>query len=513
MEPAEVMALNSLASSSSASSSSASGPSHLWKKLRSDWLILAEEESTYPQDLWTANVQMRMSQLEDAVSSLGALAEAAPIVLIAEPEPQQFLCALWAALRAGWTIALANPDWGQQEWRSVSATICPTLVWGKAVPDHLCSHRDLAASAGVDGAVAQILIPTGGTSGKIKFVHHTWQTLLAAVEGFCQHFAPSHAVDSYCVLPLYHVSGLMQVLRSLISGGQLAIAPFKYIESIEPNSPLPFSARSSLTAISLVPTQLHRLLESNKSSWLKQFDIVFLGGAPAWPDLIEAAHTAQIPLSLSYGMTETAAMVTALAPEDFWSGDRTSGKPLPHAALTILNSEPNSEPNSEQPLPPGQTGRISIQSASIPRALSPSQTLLTDDLGYFDMSGHLHITGRASQTIISGGENISPTEVEAAIRSTGQVKDVCVFALPDAQWGEAVSAAYVPAHEAVTAHALQQALRSPSAARDQQGTPPILSRYKHPKHWLALEAMPRNAQGKLNRQALITQAQRSLLSS
>lgn len=508
-------------------------PVAVWRQLRADWLILGGEEGAYVHDRWVEWVGDRSRQLE-AASTHSKFAhvqqthakqahikrspELYPLVLIAESDPQQFLAVFWAALLNNWNIALANPRWGLQEWQSVSELIAPTVVWGKSVPETVFSmHASLSMNASLSDApplastlppapapVSQILIPTGGTSGNIKFAHHTWQTLLASVNGFCQYFSPQLPVDSYCVLPLYHVSGLMQVLRSVVSGGQIAIAPFKTLES-SPANALPFFCDAELDShvekvgedpsrrfLSLVPTQLQRLLQSGKVPWLRQFYAVLLGGAPPWPTLLDAAHQQRIPLSLSYGMTETAAMVTALKPEDFLLGDRSSGTPLPHATLKILKDNVD--------LPPNQVGQIAIHASSI--AL-PNQTLFTDDLGYLSTSGQLYVTGRASQIIISGGENISPVEVEAAIRSTDQVKDVYVFGLPDAQWGEAVTAVYVPCSESVTVCTLQQAL---SASPVGQSTP-RLSRYKHPKHWLALKALPRNGQGKLNRQALMAQIQ------
>ena len=74
------------------------------------------------------------------------------------------------------------------------------------------------------------MIPTGGSSGQIKFAIHTWETLKASVQGFTEYFQLKQ-VNSFCVLPLYHVSGLMQFMRSFTTGGKLAIIPFKTLES------------------------------------------------------------------------------------------------------------------------------------------------------------------------------------------------------------------------------------------------------------------------------------------
>jgi O-succinylbenzoic acid--CoA ligase len=115
--------------------------------------------------------------------------------------------------------------------------------------------------------------------------------------------------------------------------------------------------------------------------------------------------------------------------------------------------------------------------------------LNTDDLGYFDDDGFLHVLGRASHTIITGGEKVFPVEVEAALRSTQQVKDVCVVGIADEEWGEVVAAVYVPL-PGCSAAVLKQALSAELAA------------YKHPKIWLETEALPRSDRGKLQRDAL-----------
>src|ERR1051326_5185908 len=91
--------------------------------------------------------------------------------------------------------------------------------------------------------------------------------------------------------------------------------------------------------ISLVPTQLQRLLANPDTvRWLKNFRMIFIGGGPLWPELADAAAAAELPLSLTYGMTETAAMVTALLPKEFLAGVRSSGPALPHARVG-LNAE------------------------------------------------------------------------------------------------------------------------------------------------------------------------------
>ncbi len=464
-------------------------PAELWERLSrrglsqqwpdQQWLV----GSDYRLLDWCKLVGDRRRQLEQFVWRSDQSLSVRPLVLIADADPLDFLAGFWAALLADWHVALANPQWGAQERQSVSRLIYPQVVWGQ--PPERCNEPTLL---NLDCAEPAILVPTGGSSGQVKFAFHHWSSLVASVDGFCRYFkAAGGPINGYCVLPLHHVSGLMQVLRAWVSGGQVIIAPFKQLEALPPQ--LHWSQDWPQDwFISLVPTQLERLMRAGKSAWLSQFQAVLLGGAPAWPALLDRAAAQQIPLCLSYGMTETAAMVTALRPQAFLRGDRSCGPALPHASIHIVQNG--------QPLPAESIGQIAVSSKALadsPPGEIARKTFYTDDLGYLSLDGRLHITGRASSKIISGGENIFPAEVEAALRSTGQVVDVCVVGLPHPQWGEAVTAAYVPADPSVSEGSLRQAIA-------QQ-----LSPYKRPKHWISLPVLPRNLQGKINRRALLAQ--------
>lgn len=321
---------------------------------------------------------------------------------------------------------------------------------------------------------------------------------MAAVQGFQQHFH-THPVNAYCVLPLHHVSGLMQFLRVFTSGGQLVIAPFSTLldekTTIAPTQPL------STFFLSLVPTQLHRLLQANRHPWLSQFQTVLLGGGPPWPQLLDQAQQHRIPIALTYGMTETAGQIATLKPHHFLQGDRTCGPILPHAHIQITDPHGN-------PLPDGHIGHITLQTPALALGYHPPtppppphpepRTLTTDDLGYITPEKKLAIAGRSRDKIITGGENVFAQEVEAAIRATQHVQDICVLGLPDPEWGQIIIAAYIPRHPPTPIPLLKQAIA------------PLLSPYKHPKHWIALPTLPRNHQGKINYPHLETTLQTHL---
>lgn len=406
-------------------------------------------------------------------------------VLIAESDPLQFLASFTAACIENCQVFLANPDWGSQEWQQALTLIQPDLIWQNGV--ELSPHRDTGGQRNSHSPhlpippspTPLIAIPTGGSSGKIRFAMHTWQTLTASVVGFQRYFEVDR-IHSCCTLPLYHVSGLMQFIRSLVSGGKLAILPFKQLESgqIPDWQPEGFF-------ISLVPTQLQRCLDRPAlAQWLSQFETVLLGGAPAWSALLTQARMQQIRLAPTYGMTETASQIATLKPEDFLRGMNGSGRVLPHAMVSICSA-------TGERLGRNHIGIVTIQAKSLaigdyPHLFHPDRPLQTDDLGFFDEQGFLHIVSRNSQKIITGGENVFPAEVEAAIYATGLVQDVCVIGLPDREWGQIVTAVYVSKSKSVAVEELQAALRNK------------LTKFKYPKRWIAVQHLPRNANGKLN---------------
>jgi o-succinylbenzoate---CoA ligase len=408
-----------------------------------------------------------------------------PRILLTQRDPIDFLASFMAACIKECPVFLGNPNWSPQEWQQVLDLTQPHHIWGNLPISAEVQRPDKTENA----QRGWIMIPTGGSSGGIKFTIHTWQTLSASVSGFQSFFCDGRPIHSCCVLPLYHVSGLMQFLRSLLTNGQLIILPFAELSSGQ-------SAHSNTANflqqdctepadffLSLVPTQLQRLLEGrSRIPWLQQFHTILLGGAPAWTSLLEQSKTLGLNLAPTYGMTETAAQVVTLKPHEFLQGNLSTGCTLPHAQISIRDSK-------GFPLDSLQTGNIAIQAPSLFRGYYPqffsTDTCITDDIGYLDVQGYLHIVGRSSRKILSGGENIFPEEVEAALYATGLVREVCVLGTADEQWGEAVTALYVPI-ETQTLETLKTALAE------------SLSRYKHPKRWICVEKLPRSAQGKLD---------------
>jgi O-succinylbenzoic acid--CoA ligase len=445
-----------------------------------------------------------------------------PKILLCEADPEQFIGHFLAAVDAKAAIFIGNPHWQAQEWQQVFDFLQPDIIWGNDLAHYLASDlahlqkylskpptaKESDQFFSLTKNQAAIMIPTGGSSGKIRFSIHTWATLTASVSGFTEYFQISK-VNSFCLLPLYHVSGLMQFIRSFTTGGTLAIFPsYKEILNVLtsdsgeaiPSKKILEEINLENFFISLVPTQLSRFLQQAiAADWLSQFATVLLGGAPAWPELLAKARKYQIKLAPTYGMTETASQIVTLKPSAFLGGNQSCGQVLPHAQVSICNED-------GQPLGVNQIGLIKIRTKSLAlgyyppgASISPleenSPEYSSDDLGFFDADGDLNIVGRRSDKIITGGENVFPAEVEAAIRATGLVADVCAIALPDPDWGQAIAAVYIPHHLTVSLESLKIQLVD------------RLAKYKQPKYWVPVTELPRNAQGKINRDRLYQIAQ------
>ena len=375
---------------------------------------------------------------------------------IAESVPARFMEAFARAAAGDGEVFLCNPDWGALEQRQLAELLSSGPSAGFRPP----SSED-----------GWLMIPTGGTGGRLKFARHDTATITAAVRGFARHFGLPQ-INAVGVLPLHHVSGLMGWLRCGLSGGAYLPLDWKAAEA----GALPkLPAKSAGWTLSLVPTQLERLMRQAPAvEWLRGFRAILLGGSAAWPALLDKAAGLRLPLAPSYGMTETAAMIAALRPEEFLAGARSCGAVLPHAQVSF-----------------DAEGTVLVGGTSVFRGYFPdwrdeAEPFVTQDGGWLDERGHLHISGRRDAVIISGGEKVNPAEVEAVLRGTGELPDVVVLGLPDAEWGERVVAAY-PAEARPDQGRLETALNR------------LLSPAKRPKQLIPVENWPVNAQGKVNR--------------
>jgi O-succinylbenzoic acid--CoA ligase len=223
---------------------------------------------------------------------------------------------------------------------------------------------------------------------------------------------------------------------------------------------------------------MERLLrDQTAAEWLRNFRMVFVGGGASPAALLDKAAEARIPMVLSYGMTETAAMVAAQREGDFARGDRTCGRAMPHATISVR-----------------QDGVVRVKGPSVFQGYYPESRggdfFATVDEGALDAQGRLTINRRRDWAIISGGEKIDPVEVEAVLRTTGEFAEVAVVGVPDVEWGQKVVAAYPEGG-------------TPDLAKVNRSVADRLAAFKRPKAFVPVAGWPRSGAGKLNRLELL----------
>ncbi|MCD6728010.1 MAG: AMP-binding protein [Solirubrobacteraceae bacterium] len=300
-----------------------------------------------------------------------------------------------------------------------------------------------------------IVVHTSGSAGPPKAVELTYGNWLWSALGSAVALGLDDDERWLCCLPLSHVGGLSILLRSAIYGTSAIVH-----ERFDTGRVLAaLSDPAGPTIVSLVPTTLARLLDAGLREppalrW------ALLGGAAIPPALLERAERAGVPIAPTYGMTEACSQVA------------TFGRPL-FCARVVLTAD----------------GEVLVAGPTVAPAVGP--LLRTGDLGALDERGRLTITGRKADTIISGGENVAPQEVEAVLEAHPAVAEAAVHGRPDDEWGEAIVATVVLRGPGSVGEAV---LRAWCAAR--------LAPYKVPKAIAVAQALPRTASGKLRRAEL-----------
>jgi len=376
-----------------------------------------------------------------------------------------------SALAESVPVFLGNPHWSEADLAEACRQIPRgTEVIGGSV--HACGLQPCDWPQAWRG---RIMIPTGGTGGRIKFAIHDQKTLQAAAFAL-RDFLVKRKLPStlHCVVltPPWHVSGLMPAIRAKETGGsyQVLDGRFKATNAL-PEVKLP---TGGTRVASLVPAQLSRLIDHAQGErWLKQFDLILLGGSSVPPSLLSLIRKRQLSVALSYGMTETGAAIALCPPEKLWIEDVPRGYPLPGVRLEIRD------------------GRIFVHTPSLCHGYWPASPFAspydTGDLGDIDTAGTVRITGRADRILSTGGEKVDPSRVEAVLTAPGLAKAAYVFGLPDETWGQLLVATVIaPA-------SLEKALRQAAEK---------LEPAARPRRYLFVDELPFDARGKIDSEKL-----------
>ncbi len=287
--------------------------------------------------------------------------------------------------------------------------------------------------AALDLARPATLVFTSGSTGEPKAALHSLANHFFSAQGSAQNL-PLAPDDRWLLnLPLYHVGGLAIVFRCLFAGATVVVAG----RSVGLGEEI---ARHRITHVSLVATQLQRLLEegSEPPSHLRA---VLLGGSALPAPLVREAHARGWPIHTSYGLTEMASQVATTPPGASVSQLLTSGRVLPYRQLRLA-------PDGEL-LVKGETLFLGYAARdTLHRPFDEAGWFATGDLGRLDADGFLHVVGRKDEMFISGGENIHPQEIERALAQVAGVSRSVVVPVPDDEFG-ARPVAFVEGEESV----------------------------------------------------------------
>jgi o-succinylbenzoate---CoA ligase len=323
-----------------------------------------------------------------------------------------------------------------------------------------------AAAGGVVGPDIALVVATSGSTGAPKGVQLSAAALRASAVASLARIGADPAARPgqrwLCCLPAFHVAGLQVLVRSLIAGTSPVITDGVDAAAV---------ASSGCAFVSLVPTQLRRLLDTGAP--LESFDAILLGGAAPPAGLLAEARAAGARVITTYGMSETS------------GGCVYDGLPLSGVRLRISDA-----------------GLIGISGAVLfsgYRSAGASGSALDDggwfwtaDLGALDDAGRLTVRGRADDVINSGGEKVVPGEVESVLGTLDGVRDVVIVGVPDSEWGEIVTAVIVPEDPAVP----PELARLRAQARERIGG------YAAPRRLILVAEIPMLASGKPDRQAV-----------
>ena len=335
-----------------------------------------------------------------------------------------------------------------------------------------------------------VVVSSGGSSGGRRLCLHPQVNLDRSAAATAQWLQACGINPAAALLvnplPGHHVSGLMPWWRARCWGAQHVPLEPELMKTPEALLAASLSWPAGPRLLSLVPTQLKRLLEHRAGLyWLQSFDLIWVGGAALPGDLAERARGAGVALSPCYGSTETAAMVAALSPQRFLAGETGCGDALPDVEWRLTSD-----------------GGLELRTSRLALGCwQPEQPerlqRLTDAAGWWRSGDRarfmpgLQILGRVDTAIHSGGETVFPEQLEqrlqAAVRSAGlPVDGVLLLGIPDPEWGERL-AALVRAEDPGVLEAVQRLTQAWSPA-------------ERPRRWLLCPDLAPTEAGKLQRQ-------------
>ena len=460
----------------------------------SRWLAHPDHQVLHDDDGWINAEQLHRRTVEVAARLAGRGLHRGDRVIISGASSVGLVCAHGACLGLGAVVVPTNASYGRAELAHIVGDSEPTfaIVDDEVRACHIAEIDSSVVVTDVEAAFDPIEITwpnvkaddpamigyTSGTTGLPKGAVLSHANILSSVDALTLSWRWTSSDRLVLCLPLFHMHGLGVGLHGTLAAGASAVLQ----QQFDVDAVLDAVSTHSASMFFGVPTMYHRMAQSPRASELGRLRLMVSGSAPMAADLHRRLYelTGQMVLE-RYGMTETVMLVSN--PCDGERRGGTVGKPLPGVDVRLV----------------GQPAEVQVRGPNVfsgywrrPDATSAAFDdgwFRTGDIGSLDGDGYLTLAGRLKELIISGGFNVYPREVEDAIRTYGVVDDVAVVGTPSEEWGEVVTA-YVTGGR-VTVEALREHLGE------------TLASYKQPRIVHAVEELPRNALGKVQKHRLV----------
>ena len=316
----------------------------------------------------------------------------------------------------------------------------------------------------------RLVVMTSGTTGTPSVVRLTTLQLMTSAFGSAIRLGHLPGDAWLNCLPLNHVGGLSILFRCAFYATEVVLH-----ERFEADKVARALDEGRVSLVSLVPQMLQRVLDARQSQGPlhQRVRCVLLGGAAAPEALLERCASLSVPVSVTWGMSEAASQVCTRAPGQFGAAEGC-GAPLAFARVDVVDGS-----------------RLRVRGPVVTDGL-----LLTGDGGHIDAHGRVHVAGRVDDVIISGGENISPVEVEAVLERHSAVAEAAVVAIEDETWGQRPAAVLVMA---------PSASGRPLEAELEAWCRQHLTPFKVPRRFWWAQSLPKGRLGKLLRRQIRAQ--------
>jgi len=379
--------------------------------------------------------------------------------------------------------------------------------------DGMPYYEDIISAASPDEVFSDIsdddttiLMYTAGTTGSSKGVMLSHNSFSIYVLENVTPADPISEESNILTVPLYHVAGI-QAMMAAIYGGRTLVTERQF----EAKEWMELVQQEKVSRAMMVPTMLKMLIEHPefKNFDLSSLKVITYGAAPMPLDVIKKAVELFPGVSFinAFGQTETASTITTVPPEDHdLTGTEEEkakklrrlasiGKPMADVEMKVVDEDGNE-------LPQGEAGEIVAKGPRVmtgywkdddktDKTIDEDGWVHTGDIGYIDEGGYFFLSGRATDMIIRGGENISPEEVEAVLLTYPKIEDVAVIGVPDDEWGEVpMAVAVIKQGETSTAEELMEFCRA------------NLASFKRPRSVVFVDEIPRNPMGKILKKQL-----------